>query len=126
MADHFRVPKIQIMTSVAVSSTNVYTSTPVNILNLDNIGLQVNIASTPSGSLQVQVSIDYQQTAEGAVINAGNWINVVGASTVITSGSPNEVYFDMNQLSAPWVRLQYTNSSGSGTLNAFASGKGLI
>jgi len=126
MASHYRLLQYQIFTNQSVSSTTTYHSTPVNILNLDNIGIQANIASTPSGTFTVEVSLDYAQTATGEVTNAGNWVAVSSSSTSIVSGSPGNVYYDLNQLSAPWVRLTYVNSSGSGTLNAFLAGKGLM
>lgn len=127
MASHYRLLQVQLLNSQAVSSTTTYNSAPLNILNLDNIGMQINIVSgTPTGVLNVQVSIDYAQTATGEVTNAGNWITVSGGSASITAGSPTNVVFDLNNLSATWVRLQYVNASSSGVISALASGKGLI
>lgn len=94
---------------------------------LDNVGIQLNVSSgTPTGSFKVQVSLDFERDNQGNVINAGNWIDVEDADGSIASGSPANSYIDLNQLSAPYVRLSYTNSSGSGVLNAFICGKGLI
>lgn len=90
---------------------------------MDNIGIQANLTGggSMSGTFSVQVSADHAQDTEGNETVAGNWITVVTAS--VTSGAPLLTYFDLNQLSAPWVRLIYTHSSGAGTVNAFITGK---
>ena len=94
-----------------------------NIENLDNIGIQANVVSgTPTGVLAVQISADYN-AVNGVVLNAGNWITLPAASQAITSGSPANTYFDLNQLSSMWIRLIYTATSSSGSLNAFIVGK---
>jgi hypothetical protein len=127
MASHFRLEQVQIFTARSVSSTTTYTSTVINALMLDNIGIQLNVKSgTPTGTFKMQVSLDYEQDNQGNVINAGHWIDVEDADGGITSGSPAQTYIDMTQISAPWLRLSYTNISGSGVLDAFACGKGLI
>lgn len=113
------LPKFPIMTA-GDASGNI-TSTVLNIQNYDNIGIQANIATgTPSGTLSVQVSADFSQV-NGQVIAAGNWVTLT--TQAITSGSPANTYFDLNQLSSLWARLIYTSSGGTGTINAFAVGK---
>lgn len=125
MADHFRLQKYQILTAVSVSGTNTYTSSVTHILNLDDIGIQLNATGTPNGTFSIQVSIDYVQDAEGNVLNAGNWVPITGVSPALT-GAAAQIYVDLNELSAPWIRVQYTNSSSSGVINGFICGKGLM
>lgn len=123
MASRYRLLQLTLFSSQAVSSTTTYTSAASNILNLDNIGIQCNFTSTPTGTLTIEVSLDHAETATGEITVAGNWITVSNSSTSISSGSPTNVYYDLNQLSAPWVRLKYINASGSGTLTAYLCGK---
>lgn len=115
-----------------MTGTAVITSAVTCVQWLDNVGMQFNWTSSPTGTFQVQVSADYAQDETGNVTNAGNWTAVplnyllsgtmTTAITVPTSvGSP--VYLDLNQLSAPWVRAVYTNASSTGTLNALITGK---
>lgn len=110
---------------VAGSMSTSLTSPVTNIEFLDNIGVQFNFTDSPVGNFQVQVSMDYDQDINQNVINAGNWVPVTlsnGTVNAATSlGSP--VYIDLNQLSAPWIRLVYVRTSGTGTLNAFVCGK---
>lgn len=99
------------------------TSAVTQIEYLDNIGIQLNFTGTPTGTFSVQVSIDYAQDSLGNVTNIGNWIAVTLSAAATASGSANQIYIDLNELSAPWIRCIYTRTSGSGTLNAFICGK---
>lgn len=122
--------KYSIITAGSMATS--LTSAVTNIEWLDNTAFQINFTGSPVGTFQAQVSADYEQDFNGNVINAGNWIAVpltyflsgtlTTATTVPTSvGSP--IYLDLNQMSAPWIRLVYTRTSGTGTANAFVTGK---
>lgn len=123
MASHFRLGKCHIITNGVMTGTNVLTSSTVHILNLDNIFLQANVTGTPNGSISIQVSGDHVEDQEGNVLVAGNWIEVVALPVVGAAVNFGE---DLNQLGAPWLRIQYTNTSSTGVINAFVSGKGLM
>jgi len=106
--------------------TGNLTSAITNIQFLDNIGIQLNFTGSPVGYFQVQVSIDYAQDNQGNVTNAGNWTplyftQITSTNVPTSSGSP--IYLDLSELSAPWIQVTYTATSGSGTLNAFISCK---
>ena len=116
----------------AMTSTSSLTSTVTDIQFLDDIGYQFNWTGSPTGTIAIQVSADYAVDFNGNVTNAGNWIPLVftywngsifvTATSIPTSvGSP--VYLDLALLSSPYIRAVYTNSAGSGTLNAFITGK---
>lgn len=99
-------------------------SPATNIQFLDNIGIQANVVSgTPTGVLQVQVSADYLEDNNHNILNAGHWVSLTPAQQSLTAGAPAQTYFDLNQLSSPWVRLIYTRTSGSGSLDAFITAK---
>lgn len=111
-------------TSLAVS----FNSKPQQIEYLDNVGIEIDVtaASGLSGVFAVQVSASYAQDDLGNVLNAGLWTTVMqpgGAPVAATVTATGTVYFDLNQLSAPWVRIAYTQSSGSGTANALVTAK---
>lgn len=95
------------------------TSSVTNLEFLDNIGVQLNFTGSPTGSIAIQVSADYVQDVNGRVLNPGHWVTIASAST--SGGSP--IYFDIQMTSAPWMRVVYTKSSGSGTLNGFITAK---
>lgn len=114
--------KYQIVTAGDMSG-NV-TSLITNIQFMDNIGIQLNITSgTPSGTFDVQVSADHFEVNKVVVV-PGTFISLgTPYRATIVSGSPSSVYFDLTQLSAPYVQLLYTRSGGSGTFNAYIVGK---
>ncbi len=107
----------------AVSMAADITSTVTNIQFMDNIGIQMNFTGDAVGPFYVQISADYQQNAQGVVTNAGNWVNLVLDPIPAATGTGGSIYIDMTQLSAPWIRLFYDRTSGTGTLNAFIVGK---
>lgn len=99
------------------------TSLVTNIQRLDNIGIQINFAGTPTGTFDVQVSADYAQDEFGNVTNVGNWISLDLTPSPAASGSASQIYIDIAGLSAPWIRVKYTRTSGTGTLNTYVTGK---
>jgi len=115
--------KTQMIINGAMTGTSVITSNALNIRFLDNIGVQFNFTGTPTGSFQVLVSADHEQDPEGNVTVPGTFIPITLTPAPVASGVAGQIYIDLNQLSAPWMEVQYTNSSGSGTLNAFATAK---
>jgi hypothetical protein len=117
------IEPIRLIASGAMTGTSVITSPAVRIARHDNVSIQCAWTGTPAGSFAVQASLDYQQNPDGSVANAGTWTNITLPSTPSASGSAGSVVLDLNQLSFPWVRVQYTNTSGSGTLNCYLSAK---
>lgn len=92
---------------------------------LDNIGYQINmVGSTMTGVFDVEVSADYQQDDQGNVMNAGNWVALpLSPTATVTGGAPTNIYIDVTQISAPYIRLVYTSTSGTGTVAAFITAK---
>lgn len=115
--------KFQIVTAGDQSLATV-TSLITNISYMDNVGIQVNIATgTASGTFDVQVSADHVEVNQVVTV-AGNWVSLGTIYTAtVTAGNPSNIYFDLNQLSAPYVRLLWTKTSGTGTFNAYIVGK---
>lgn len=113
--------KFQTVTSGDMSGD--ITSAVTNIQFLDNVGIQLNFAGTPTGNFFVQISADYEQDAQGNVVNAGNWISLTLSPSPVASGSADNIYIDITQISAPWIRVFYDRTSGTGTLNAFITAK---
>lgn len=77
-----------------------------------------------TGVFDVQVSIDYQQDEFGNVQNPGNWIPLpLSPTATVSAGTPTNIYIDVTQISAPFIRLIYTHTSGTGTVAAFITAK---
>jgi hypothetical protein len=125
MASSNRLKSTQIITNQSMTGTSTITSPAIAIQYLDNVYLQLEFTGTPNGTFSVQVSNDYNQDSLGNVTNVGNWVALTLSPAPVASGSANVIGIDMNQLGAPFIRVQYTNTSSTGTLNAFISGKEL-
>lgn len=91
----------------------------------DNIGLQLSWTGAPVGAFAVQISMDHKEslTSPHQVTVDGTWITLTLSPAITASGAPDSAYIDLNQLSAPYVRVVYTPASGTGVLTAFASAK---
>lgn len=99
-----------VITSGDMSQATV-TSLTTNVQYMDNVSYEAAWTGTPTGVLVIQGS------------HTGvNWNTIVTASPA-PSGSAGSQLFDLNQLSFPLVRMLYTRTSGSGTLNATVSVK---
>lgn len=100
-----------------------YTSPAIETAQQDNIGLQMNWTGTPTGVFSIQISMDYAQDYMGNVTNAGNWATIVNSITAV--GSADVAYVDLNQMSAPYVRVVYTRTSGTGAVDIYVTSKGI-
>lgn len=99
------LPPIYIISSGDMSGN--LTSSVTNVQYLDFVCIEAVITGTSTGSLDVQVSND--QT---------NWVSLpLDPPPTITSGSPNPIMIQITQEVAPYIRVVYTASSGTGTLN---------
>lgn len=99
------------------------TSAPTNIDWLDNISFHLIFTGSPVGVFYVEVSSNYKQGPDGNALIAGDWIALPIDPVPIAGGDADSIMLDLNQLGVPWVRLSYVATSGSGSLNAFVTGK---
>lgn len=113
-----------IVTNGNMASASI-TSSATNIQYLDNVCIELIFTGTPTGAFEVQGSVDYQQDANGNITNAGHWVPITLPSSPVASGVAGTILIDMNQLSFPYIRVVYTRTSGSGTLNAYIGAKQL-
>lgn len=117
----------QLLQPVAVFSAQSMASSlnspAVEIKLQDNIGVQLKWTGAPVGTLGVQVSSDYLEDSQGNILNAGNWVSLPLSPAITAAGAPDDAYIDLNQLSAMYVRVTYTRTSGTGALSAIVVGK---
>lgn len=96
-----------IITNGDMSETSL-TSSSVDIRYLDNVWIQMEWTGAPVGAFYIDASD-----------NGTSWVPGVSNQSAGTTPSA----FDLNQISAPYVRLRYVKTSGTGTLQARVSGK---
>lgn len=125
-------PPFQFYSALNVTGTSqVYTSSASSILYKDNIGLQYIMGGNAQGQLDIQISNDYNPglPQSAGTLNAGTWTSLTQTSpntlpATIGSGTSN-VFVNLNQLGASYIRSQWTNSSGSGTITGTFTAKSL-
>lgn len=86
-------------------------------------GYDISWTGAPVGVFSVQLSNTYALDSQGNVSNAGHWTDVTLTGTVAPAGSADNGFINLAGLEAYAVRLVYTRTSGTGTLNATICGK---
>ncbi len=89
---------------------------------ITNVSMAASITS-PVGSMSVQVSNTYSQNADGTVRNAGHWTTLDLSSSTDVSGTSGNGFIDVLATAGYAIRLLYTRTSGTGTMNATIVGK---
>lgn len=85
--------------------------------------------TSPVGTLKMQISNSYAIGPDGKVSVTGTWSDVpldLGGSEVTSipiSGNSDSGFIDATVQAGYAVRLLYTKTSGTGTLNAIINGK---
>jgi hypothetical protein len=116
----------QVFTAQAMTAT--VHSQPTNCQYIDNMQYQLVWTGSPVGTFSVEVSSNYQQSGQGSqitVLNPGTWEPLPLTATITASGSADDALIDLNQVPCPWVRLSYNFTSGTGSVTATVSGKGI-
>jgi hypothetical protein len=114
---------------ISSSMAGSFNGPPTNINGIPGISYDLAWTGTPVGTFQVQVSNTYAQAPNGTVTNAGNWTTLPSSAFTgtypVPAGAPGNGFLDVVGTEAAWVRLQYTATSGAGTLTVLAAAKDL-
>ncbi len=114
-----------IISAGSMTSTDVINSDPFWVGHAMGYAIQAVWTGTPTGTIKIQVSIDPQEPTVG---NSGeptvtNWEDLASSSYSIT-GSAGTYMWNVTSAYYRWVRVVYTNASGTGTLNVRFNTKG--
>lgn len=88
------------------------TSDGIDLRWLDNIIIYISFSGTPTGTFSVEVSP-----------NESDWYELDLSPVPAASGTADTIRIDINQLGDSYLRLKYTRTSGTGTLNSKIVGK---
>lgn len=117
----------QLCSSISMSGTIAYTSSVTSIAYRDSIAYQFAWSGIPTGSFDVQGSIDFNLglPQSGGQANQGTWtsIPITPAFNATGSGGANYGLVNMSQLGFTYTRFVYTNSTGSGFLASWTAAK---
>lgn len=117
---------VQVVKPVAnnMTGTVVINGLPLDWRLIRGGSIQVIWTGTPTGTFSVQGSLDYFLGPDGKPGNVGTWDDM-GISVTAPSGSAGKALVDITITGIPWVKIVYTNTSGTGTLTAYQHGKGV-
>lgn len=90
------------------------TSDAVDVTYTDNVGFQLSFTGTPTGTFSCEGTIDET-----------NWSALSFSSTPQAVGSADTHLLNINQIPYKKLRVKYTRTSGTGTLNVYVMSKGL-
>lgn len=101
--------------SGTMSGTNTVYSQIVDVHTIDNCGLELTWTGTPTGDIQILAS------------SSGTSFYPISFSPSLTqpAGSAGGYLINLNQFPWQYIMVQYTNASGSGSLSAYLTAKGL-
>lgn len=99
--------KYQLVTAGSLGAN--LTSDTVNISFADNVAIHAIFTGSPVGTFAIQGSID-----------GVTYANIV---TAAAGGSADNIMFNINQAPYTLIRLTYTRTSGTGSVDVFVSYK---
>lgn len=112
----------QVITNGSMATS--LTSTVTSIGQISQIGYTISWTGAPVGSFDIQVCNNAQFNSSGAYISgSGSWVSLPLTPAISAAGTADSGYADVIPTSAAFMRLAFTRVSGTGTLNAFVSGK---
>jgi len=116
-------PPFQVVASASVSGLNTFTSSVSGVLYKDVIVYSTVYTGVPTGYIEVQASVDYNQgipqSAGGQ--NNGSWVTI--ASVSVGSGTPQPIVFNLRQLGLPYTRMQFVSNTSSGVIGTHFTAK---
>lgn len=121
-------PPFNLCASVSMTGTTQFISSVTGILYRDSLSYQFAWTGTPSGSFDVQGSIDYNQglPESAGSLNQGTWTSIplTPAATVTGSSGASNILANISLFTGfPYSRVVYTNSTGSGVFGVWVCAK---
>lgn len=111
MSTYRFTPAKTLLAAGSMTGTSVITSSAIDLQTMHYSGLYASWTGTPNGTFSVQGSLDGVNFADmGITVNAA--IGAAGSRAI-----------DIGPTAFGFIRLQYTNTSGTGTLTVVGSAK---
>lgn len=117
------VTPFDVFAAVAVSGTTVYRSLKTSVKLVKDSSYTLEWTGTPAGTFVVQVS-NRPSTGLSDSTDTG-WVTLtLDRAITQPAGAASGDAVDLAGLPYAWVRLKYTNASGSGNITAYVTAKG--
>lgn len=120
------IKDLPILVDGVMTGTNVLLSSEVDVSGMEKVFVNLAWTGTPNGTFVIQVPASFS-AANPRIVSAWATLPVLNTSgTALTAtGSASNHQVDVTQVSFSRIRVQYTNSSSTGTLNAWITAKGV-
>lgn len=113
-----------IIPSAAMTTTTTITSQVIDMNSCESVAFQPVWTGTPTGTFIIQISLDYKPSNDPTKpLNAGTWDTLAASISNNPAGSSGHTYIPIYASCGAYIRLSYTNVSGSGTLSGTVSTK---
>lgn len=105
-----------------------FTSAPTLVHTFDRFNLLINITGTPTGTLEIQASLDYRPPVSGSApfnANSGTWYTLPFSATDLPplTGGPEDYMIDFTASGMVALRVNYVFTGGTGLMNASIAAK---
>lgn len=96
----------------AGNMTSDLTSSALQLMGFDNVGVQFIWTGTPEGDFGVEISLD-----------GVNWTALPLSPAPAAAGAADNAYVEVNQSTAKYLRCTYVATASTGTLQILVSQK---
>jgi hypothetical protein len=121
-----RFEPVQIISSGDMSQATV-TSNGIDMNQIFGGSISAVFTGSPVGTLTLEISNDIVAVSPAGGSNLAsavvNWSTYTGSSYSISAAG--DYTYILPDTPYRWLRLKYTKTSGTGTINAYFSGKGV-
>jgi hypothetical protein len=108
-----------------MTGTAVVTSSEVDITQCELAAIELVFTGTPTGTFVVQGCVQVLGGGAAGGTGAGvTWQTLTTLGTISASGAAGNHLINLDGIGFSKLRVQYTNASGTGTLNAWITIKG--
>lgn len=109
---------------VSQSLATSFNAPPIDCLNLYCYSITARVTNSAglTGELKLQASNDYLDSMDDRVTASPTWVDIDGSEIAVT-GDIDQLW-NVDSVGYRWARMVWTSTSGTGTLNAQAHGKG--
>lgn len=121
-----------VINSASASGLSGLISSVTDIRYKDSLAVQVVWSGNLQGVCTIDGSLNYSSglpNSQSGGANNGDWVSLIlsNSATSFNVGSSTQfpVLVNLNQLSFPFMRVTYTNSTGSGLISVYVAGKSL-
>lgn len=117
MSSRPQIPQFPVITNGSMAGSITSQVTIIDKISMLSYAVSWT-GTTPVGTMTVEVSNDYKINVDGTVRNAGTWNTVPITPAATVSGNTGNGFIDIGATGAYAVRLVYTRTSGTGTMQA--------